>query len=146
MDNKRFNLASQWAELGASCQNISLKEIDFKDFMIITKGCNSTRQFGLLEVRANGIRENKATIQAIEEQLTQTGHIQIPSGSQGAGQISSPVASDHSETNISVVKSHHSSHSQEGSWRRQGHKGKTNTPFTKGRESQTQLLRNCWNW
>ncbi|MBW0471267.1 hypothetical protein O181_010982 [Austropuccinia psidii MF-1] len=29
------------------------------------------------------IMENQATIQAIEEQLTQTGHTQIPSGSQG---------------------------------------------------------------
>ncbi|MBW0492288.1 hypothetical protein O181_032003, partial [Austropuccinia psidii MF-1] len=48
-----------------------------------------------LEVRANRIRENQATIQAIKEQLPQTGHTQIPSGSQGAGQISSPVASHH---------------------------------------------------
>ncbi|MBW0474332.1 hypothetical protein O181_014047 [Austropuccinia psidii MF-1] len=31
MDNKRFNLASQLAELGATCQKICLKEIDFKD-------------------------------------------------------------------------------------------------------------------
>ncbi|MBW0498309.1 hypothetical protein O181_038024 [Austropuccinia psidii MF-1] len=46
-------------------------------------------------VRANRIRENQATIQAIEEQLTQTGHTQIPSGSQGLGQTSSPVDSHH---------------------------------------------------
>ncbi|MBW0496607.1 hypothetical protein O181_036322 [Austropuccinia psidii MF-1] len=70
--------------------------------MVITKGWNPTRQFRLLEVRANRIRENQATIQAMEEQLTQTGHTQIPSGSQGAGQIRSPVASNHSETNRSV--------------------------------------------
>ncbi|MBW0549589.1 hypothetical protein O181_089304 [Austropuccinia psidii MF-1] len=57
--------------------------------MIITKGWNPTRQFRLLEVRENRIRESQATIQAIEEQLTQTGHTQIPSGSQGAGKISS---------------------------------------------------------
>ncbi|MBW0553991.1 hypothetical protein O181_093706, partial [Austropuccinia psidii MF-1] len=99
MDNKRFNLASHWAELGASCQRISLKEIDFKDLMVITKGCNPTRQFRLLEARANRIRKNQATIQAIEEKLTQTGPTQIPSGSQGAGKMSSPVASHHSETN-----------------------------------------------
>ncbi|MBW0473081.1 hypothetical protein O181_012796 [Austropuccinia psidii MF-1] len=37
MNNKRFNLASHWAELGASCQKICRKEIDFKDLMIITK-------------------------------------------------------------------------------------------------------------
>ncbi|MBW0497267.1 hypothetical protein O181_036982, partial [Austropuccinia psidii MF-1] len=44
MDNKRFNLASHWAELGESCQKIFPKEIDFKDLMIITKGWNPTRQ------------------------------------------------------------------------------------------------------
>ncbi|MBW0479118.1 hypothetical protein O181_018833 [Austropuccinia psidii MF-1] len=33
MDNKRFNLESHWAELGASFQNICLKEIDFRDIM-----------------------------------------------------------------------------------------------------------------
>ncbi|MBW0477035.1 hypothetical protein O181_016750 [Austropuccinia psidii MF-1] len=60
---------------------------------------NPTRQFRLLEVRANRIRESQANIQDIEEQLIQTGHTQIPSGSQGAGQISSPVPSHHSETN-----------------------------------------------
>ncbi|MBW0542149.1 hypothetical protein O181_081864 [Austropuccinia psidii MF-1] len=91
MDNKRFNLAAHWEELGASCQKICLKDIDFKDLMVITKDWNPTRQFRLLEVRAQRIRENQATIQAIEEQLTQTGPTQIPSGSQGAGQISSPV-------------------------------------------------------
>ncbi|MBW0509551.1 hypothetical protein O181_049266 [Austropuccinia psidii MF-1] len=82
MDNKRFNLEFHWEELGASCQEIFLKQIEFKDLMIITKGCNPTRQFRLLEVRASWIRENQATIQAIEEQLAHTGHIQIPSGSQ----------------------------------------------------------------
>ncbi|MBW0526826.1 hypothetical protein O181_066541 [Austropuccinia psidii MF-1] len=83
MDNRRFNLASHSAELGASCQKICLKGIDFKDLMVITKGWNPTRKFRLLEVRANRIRENQATIQAIAEQLTQTGLTQIPSGSQG---------------------------------------------------------------
>ncbi|MBW0489574.1 hypothetical protein O181_029289 [Austropuccinia psidii MF-1] len=109
MDNKRFNLASHWAELGANFQNICLKEIEFRDLMVITKGWNPTRKFRLLEVRENRIRENQATIQAIEEQLTQTGHTQIPSGSQGVDQTSSPVASNHSEISRSVAKSHHSS-------------------------------------
>ncbi|MBW0486002.1 hypothetical protein O181_025717 [Austropuccinia psidii MF-1] len=83
----------------------------------------------MLEVRANMIRENQATIQAIEEQLTQTGHTQIPSGSEGAGPISSTVASHHSETSRSVANSHHSSDSQEVSRRRPGHKGKNKTSF-----------------
>ncbi|MBW0478988.1 hypothetical protein O181_018703 [Austropuccinia psidii MF-1] len=108
--------------------------------MIITKGWNPTRKFRLLEVRGNRIRENKATIQAMEEQLTQKGHTQIPSGSQGAGQISSPVASHHSGTNGSVAKSHHSSHPQEVSRRRQGHIGKNKTSFPqRQRESEERI-------
>ncbi|MBW0471352.1 hypothetical protein O181_011067 [Austropuccinia psidii MF-1] len=98
MDNKMFKLASHWEELGEICQKICLKEIDFKDLMVITKCWNPSRQFRLLEVRVNRIWENQATIQAIEEQLTQTGHTQIPSGSQGVDQTSSPVASHHSGT------------------------------------------------
>ncbi|MBW0509883.1 hypothetical protein O181_049598 [Austropuccinia psidii MF-1] len=93
MYRKRLTLASHWAELGESCQKIFLKEIDFKGIMVITKGWNLTRQFRLLEERETRIRENKATIQAIEEQLTQTRHTPIPSGSQGVSQTSSPVAS-----------------------------------------------------
>ncbi|MBW0465957.1 hypothetical protein O181_005672 [Austropuccinia psidii MF-1] len=50
--------------------------------MVITKGWNPTRKFRLLEDRATRMRENQANIQAIEEQLTQTGHTQIHSGSQ----------------------------------------------------------------
>ncbi|MBW0494893.1 hypothetical protein O181_034608 [Austropuccinia psidii MF-1] len=93
MDTRRFNLAFHYAELGASFQKICIRGIDFKDVMVLTRAWNPTRQFRLLEVRENRIRENQATIQAIEEQLTQTGHTQVPSGSLGAGQISSPVAS-----------------------------------------------------
>ncbi|MBW0506466.1 hypothetical protein O181_046181 [Austropuccinia psidii MF-1] len=109
MDSKRFYLESHWAGLEASCQKNFLKERDFRNLMVITKVWNPTRKFRLLEVRSNRIRENQATIQAIEEQLTKTRHTQIPSGSQGAGHFSSPVASHHSETNRSVAKSHHSS-------------------------------------
>ncbi|MBW0480101.1 hypothetical protein O181_019816 [Austropuccinia psidii MF-1] len=93
MDNMRFNLESHWEELGESCQKICLKDIDFRDLMVITKGWNPTRQFRHMEVRANRIRENQATIQAIEEKLNQTGHSQILSGSQGIDLTSSPVAS-----------------------------------------------------
>ncbi|MBW0555945.1 hypothetical protein O181_095660 [Austropuccinia psidii MF-1] len=38
MDKKRFNLESHWEELGASFQKIFLKDMDFKDLMLITKG------------------------------------------------------------------------------------------------------------
>ncbi|MBW0536758.1 hypothetical protein O181_076473 [Austropuccinia psidii MF-1] len=120
MDNKRFNLASHWEELGASFQKIFLEEIDFKGLMVITKGWNPTRQFRLPEVRTKRIMENQATIRAIEEKLTQTGHTQIHSGSQGVGQTSSPVASSHSETRRSVAKSPYSSQSRVGFRRRQG--------------------------
>ncbi|MBW0574978.1 hypothetical protein O181_114693 [Austropuccinia psidii MF-1] len=140
MDNKRLNLASHWAEPGESCQRICLKEIDFRDLMVITKGRNPTRLIRFLEVRENRIRENQATIQAIEEQLTQTGHTQIPSGSQEVGQTSSPEASHHLGTNRSVTKSHHSSQSQEVSRRRQGYKGKNKTSFNqRQRESDTMI-------
>ncbi|MBW0495581.1 hypothetical protein O181_035296 [Austropuccinia psidii MF-1] len=140
MDNKRFNLASHWAELGASFQKICLKEINFKELMVITKGWNPTRQFRLLEVRANRIRENQGTIQAIEEQLTQTGHTKIPSGSQGVDQTSSLVASHHSGTNRSVAKSHHSSQSQEISRRRKGHKGKNKTSFNQRKRESNPMI------
>ncbi|MBW0473340.1 hypothetical protein O181_013055 [Austropuccinia psidii MF-1] len=145
MDSKRLNLASNWEELGASCQKICLKEIDFKDLMVITKGWNATQQFRLLEVRANRIRENKATIKAIEEQLTQTGHTQIPSGSQGVGQTSSPVASHHSGTRISVAKSHHSSQSQEVSRRRQGYKGKNKTSFNQRQKESDPMIQKLFD-
>ncbi|MBW0556816.1 hypothetical protein O181_096531 [Austropuccinia psidii MF-1] len=142
MANKRFNLASHWAELGESFQKICLKEIDFKELMVITKGWNPTRQFRPLEARATRIRENQATIQAIEEQLTQTGHTQTPSGSQGAGKISSQVASHHSETRRSVAKSHNSSQFQEFSRRRQGNKGKNKSSFNqRKRESDPMIQR-----
>ncbi|MBW0539921.1 hypothetical protein O181_079636 [Austropuccinia psidii MF-1] len=108
--------------------------------MVITKGGNPTRQFRLLEMRENRIRENQATIQAIEEQLTQTGHTQIPSGSQGSGQISSPVASNHSATNRSVTKSHLFSQSQEVYRRRQVYKGKTITTFNQRKRESDPMI------
>ncbi|MBW0493141.1 hypothetical protein O181_032856 [Austropuccinia psidii MF-1] len=74
MDRKRLYLAYHWEELGESFQKIFLKEIDFKALIVNTKGWNPTRKFRLLEQRATRIRQNQVTIQAIEEQLTQTGH------------------------------------------------------------------------
>ncbi|MBW0549762.1 hypothetical protein O181_089477 [Austropuccinia psidii MF-1] len=140
MDNKKFNLASHWAELGAIFQKICLQEIDSRDLMVITKGWSPTRQFRLLEVRTNMIRENQATIQAINEHLTQTGHTQIPSGSQGGGQSSSPVASHHSETNISVAKSHQSSQSHKAFRRRQGYKGKNKATFSQRKKESDPMI------
>ncbi|MBW0523783.1 hypothetical protein O181_063498 [Austropuccinia psidii MF-1] len=78
MDNRRFNLESHWEEIGESFQHICLKDISFKSLIVITKGCNPTRQFRLMEERTNRIREKKATIQAIEEQLNQKGPTMIP--------------------------------------------------------------------
>ncbi|MBW0461839.1 hypothetical protein O181_001554 [Austropuccinia psidii MF-1] len=142
MNNKRFNLVSHWEELGASCHKICLKEIPFKDLMEITEGWNPTRQFRLLEERVTRIRENQATIQAIEEQLSQTGPNLIPSDSQGVDPTSSPVASNHSGTKKSVAKSHNSSQSQVVSRRRQGYKGKNNTSFNhRQRESDHMIQR-----
>ncbi|MBW0535243.1 hypothetical protein O181_074958 [Austropuccinia psidii MF-1] len=114
--------------------------MDFKDLMVITKGWNPTRNFRLLEVRANRIRENQATIQGIEEQLTQKGNTQSPSGSQGVDQTSSPVASHHLGTNRSVAKSNHASQSQEVSRRRQGHKGKKKTSFNQRKRKLDPMI------
>ncbi|MBW0535254.1 hypothetical protein O181_074969 [Austropuccinia psidii MF-1] len=93
MDNRSFNLASHWEELEASFQKICLKEIPFKDLMVITKRCYTTRKFRLLEESVARIRENQATIQAIEEQMNKTGPTLIPYGSQGVDQFNSRVAS-----------------------------------------------------
>ncbi|MBW0464004.1 hypothetical protein O181_003719 [Austropuccinia psidii MF-1] len=98
MDKKRFNLASHWAECGAICRKICLKDIPFKYLMVITKGWNPYRNFKLLEEKATRISETQATIQAIEEQLNQTEPTLIPSGSQGEDQPNSPVASNYSGT------------------------------------------------
>ncbi|MBW0491208.1 hypothetical protein O181_030923 [Austropuccinia psidii MF-1] len=146
MEHKRFNLASHWEELGAHCQKICLKEIPFKDLMVITKGWNSTKKFRLLEERETRIRENQATIQDIEEKLNQTGTTIIPSGSKGLDQPNSPVASHHSGTSRSGAKSHHYSQSQVVPSRRQGYKGKKRLLTAKGREIQTQLSRSCFTW
>ncbi|MBW0462210.1 hypothetical protein O181_001925 [Austropuccinia psidii MF-1] len=99
MDNKRFNLESHWSDHGTSFQKICLKEINFKELMEIIKGWNPTTNFRLLEERATRIRENQATIKAIEKQLNKTGPTMIPSGSQGVDKTSSPVSSHHSGTN-----------------------------------------------
>ncbi|MBW0507708.1 hypothetical protein O181_047423 [Austropuccinia psidii MF-1] len=139
-------MASHWAELEESFQKIFLKEIDFRDLMVITKGWNPTRQFRVVEARANRIRENQATIQAIEEQLTQTGHSQIPSGSQGVDQTSSPVASHHSGTNRSAAKSNHSSTSKEVSRGRQGHKGKNKTTFNQRKRESDPMIHKLFVW
>ncbi|MBW0488835.1 hypothetical protein O181_028550 [Austropuccinia psidii MF-1] len=80
--------------------------------MVITKQWNTNRQFKLLEERETRIRENQATIQAIEEQLNHTDSTLIPSGSQGVGQLNSPVASPNSVTSRSVANSHHYAQSQ----------------------------------
>ncbi|MBW0463663.1 hypothetical protein O181_003378 [Austropuccinia psidii MF-1] len=104
MDNKRFNLASCWEEPYESCQRRLHKEIPFRVFMEITKGCNPNRQFRLLEERAARIRENQATIQAIEERLSQKKNMLIPSGSQGVSQPNSPVASQSFGIHRSVTR------------------------------------------
>ncbi|MBW0478066.1 hypothetical protein O181_017781 [Austropuccinia psidii MF-1] len=107
--------------------------------MVITKIWNPTTKFRLLEERATRIRENKATIQAIEEQLNQTGPTLIPSGSQ-EDQPNSPVASHHSVTSRSVAKSHNSSQSQVASRRRQGYKGQKKTYFTQRQKESNPMI------
>ncbi|MBW0526144.1 hypothetical protein O181_065859 [Austropuccinia psidii MF-1] len=140
MENKRFKLASHCAGLGESCQRIFLKEISFTDLMVINKGWNSKIQFKILEERATRIRDNQATIKAIEEKLNQKGYTLIPSGSQGVEQPKYPVASHHSGNSRSVTKSHHYSQSQVVSRRRQGYKGKNKTSFGHRQKESDQMI------
>ncbi|MBW0494867.1 hypothetical protein O181_034582 [Austropuccinia psidii MF-1] len=108
--------------------------------MEITKAWNPTRKLRLLEERATRIRENQATIQAIEEQLNQTGPTLIPSGSQGVDHNSSPVASHHSGTNRSMAKSHHYSQSQVVFRRKKGYKGKNKTSFNQMQKESDPMI------
>ncbi|MBW0560781.1 hypothetical protein O181_100496 [Austropuccinia psidii MF-1] len=136
MDNKRFNLASHLKEIGASYQ-----KIPFKDNMVITKGWNPNRQLKLLEERETRIRENQATIQAIEEQLNQTEPTLIPSVSQGLHQTSSPGASHNSGNRRSMGKSYNSSQSQVVSRRRQGYKGKNKIYFSRRQRESDKMIK-----
>ncbi|MBW0491860.1 hypothetical protein O181_031575 [Austropuccinia psidii MF-1] len=108
--------------------------------MLITKVWNPTRYFRLLEGRATRIRENQATIQAIEEQLNQTGPTMIPSGSQGVNKPGSTGTTHHSGTSRSVAKGNHSLQSQVVSRRRQGYKGKNKPSFSQREEESYPVI------
>ncbi|MBW0477320.1 hypothetical protein O181_017035 [Austropuccinia psidii MF-1] len=90
--------------------------------------------------RATRIRDNKDTIQAIEEQLKQTDPTLIPSASQGVDQPNSPVASHHSGNSTSVTKSHHSSQSHVVSMRIKGYKGKNKTSFSHRQKESDPMI------
>ncbi|MBW0487813.1 hypothetical protein O181_027528 [Austropuccinia psidii MF-1] len=111
-----------------------------RTWRMLPEDWNTTRQFRLLEERATRIRENQATIQAVEEQLNQTGPILIPSGSQEVYQTSFPVASQHSNTKRSVAKSHHSSQFQVVPRRRQGYKHKNKTSFNQMKQESAPMI------
>ncbi|MBW0462399.1 hypothetical protein O181_002114 [Austropuccinia psidii MF-1] len=140
MENKRFNLASNLAELGASFQKIFLRKISFKDLIKITKGCNPNKQFKIIEEREAKIRENKAKIQAIPEKKIQKAHILTPQGSQGVDQPRSPVDSHRSEPRKSVAKSNHYSQFQGVSRRRQGPNGSKNTLFNQRQKELEPMI------
>ncbi|MBW0486311.1 hypothetical protein O181_026026 [Austropuccinia psidii MF-1] len=140
MVHKRFNLTSNWEELGESFQNICLREMFFKDIMEITKCWNTNRQLELVEERAAKIRENEATIQAIEEKWRQKENIFTPSGSQGEGQSKTPMTPHHSEYRKSEAKNHHYSQFQEVSRRRYALKGKSKTTFSQRKKESYQMF------
>ncbi|MBW0537958.1 hypothetical protein O181_077673 [Austropuccinia psidii MF-1] len=108
--------------------------------MVISKGWNPTRQVRHLQGRETRRRENKATTQAIEEQLNQKGPTMIPTGSQAVDQPNSPLASHHSGTGRSVSKSHHSSQYQVVSRRRKGYKGKTKTSLSQRKKESDPMI------
>ncbi|MBW0485983.1 hypothetical protein O181_025698 [Austropuccinia psidii MF-1] len=98
--------------------------------MEITKGWNPNKQLKLLKDRASKIRENQATIKAINEKWNQKEHFITPSSSQFVlNQLNSPVASHHSESSRSVTKSDHYLQFQVVSRRRQGTRKKNKTSF-----------------
>ncbi|MBW0479636.1 hypothetical protein O181_019351 [Austropuccinia psidii MF-1] len=115
MRNRIFNLASHWEDLGEIFPKIFLKDIPFKELMVITKGWNPNTKLKLMEERKARIREN----QAIEEQLNQKEHNPTPSRSQGVSQPDFPVASNHSRINRTMESSQHHSHYQVASRREQ---------------------------
>ncbi|MBW0483291.1 hypothetical protein O181_023006 [Austropuccinia psidii MF-1] len=90
--NKTFNVELNWEEIGEGFQRIFLNEIPFQDLIEITEFWIPNRKLRLLEERAARIRENQATIQAIEEQLNQKEHTLTPSRSQRVKQIDYSVA------------------------------------------------------
>ncbi|MBW0490324.1 hypothetical protein O181_030039 [Austropuccinia psidii MF-1] len=140
MDNKRFNLASNWEELEAGFQKIFLTEITFENLLVITKGWNPDRKFKLLEEKEFRIGEIKATIQAIEDKLNQTEHNLIPSGSQRVNQPDSSVALHNSRTSRLVTKIHHSSRPQVLYRKIQGSKGKNKTSFSQRQKESDPMI------
>ncbi|MBW0490645.1 hypothetical protein O181_030360 [Austropuccinia psidii MF-1] len=98
--------------------------------MEITKGWNPNKKLKLLQDRASKIRENQATIKAIDEKWNQKEHIITLSGSQlVVNQLNSPVASHHSESSRSVTKSDHYLQFEVVFRRRQGTIKKNKTSF-----------------
>ncbi|MBW0493669.1 hypothetical protein O181_033384 [Austropuccinia psidii MF-1] len=79
-------------------------------------------------------------MQAIEDQLNQTGPALIPSVLQGLDQPNSPVSSQHSGTRRSVGKIHHSSQSHIVSRRRQGYKGKNKKSFIQRQKESGPMI------
>ncbi|MBW0541368.1 hypothetical protein O181_081083 [Austropuccinia psidii MF-1] len=77
MDNKRFNLASHWAEPEASFQKICLKEIPFKDLLVIIKGWNPARKIRLLEERETWLRLTRSRKTQLSSSFTPFGHKKI---------------------------------------------------------------------
>ncbi|MBW0483673.1 hypothetical protein O181_023388 [Austropuccinia psidii MF-1] len=106
----------------------------------INKGFNSNRKFKLLEERAARIRENQATIQAIEEELKKKEDTLIPSGSQRVKQPSTPVASHNSGTRRSVAKRQNSPQSQVLSRRSKGSKFQNKTFFNQSQKESEPVI------
>ncbi|MBW0566454.1 hypothetical protein O181_106169 [Austropuccinia psidii MF-1] len=113
--------------------------------MVTINRWDTNRKFKLLEERATRIRENQATIKAIEEQFNQSEPTMIPSGAQGVDKPSSPVASHDSGNRRAVAKSHHSSQYQVFSRIRQGYKGKNKTSFSHRQKELYSMIQKLLN-
>ncbi|MBW0529316.1 hypothetical protein O181_069031 [Austropuccinia psidii MF-1] len=101
IDNKRFNLATHWEELRASWQRIGLKEIDFKDLMVITKGSfqEKTRKQGkkqdLLQPEEERVRPHDPEALAFGERSAQEPEVVVNNF-----RISSPINTTITPTQI----------------------------------------------
>ncbi|MBW0495579.1 hypothetical protein O181_035294 [Austropuccinia psidii MF-1] len=100
MYSKRFNLTSHWAELGERFKKICLK----KDILQRTYGNNprleSHQKFQTSGGKGNQDKGESSHYQSYRRTADPHRNTQIPSGSQRVGKTSSPVASEHSGTNI----------------------------------------------
>ncbi|MBW0476480.1 hypothetical protein O181_016195 [Austropuccinia psidii MF-1] len=97
MDNKRFNLAPHWEEVGASWQKICLKELDFKALMVNTKGedKDTRKKQDIFQPKVERVRPHDPEAVGFGERSTQEPEIVLHNS-----RISSPINRNITPTQI----------------------------------------------